>query len=116
MEIRSLSLKHDQAVIAAFYAHAGIRLDRGVTALFGAYEGETLLALGGIFGLGLGGVEQTQLLGRLGDQHGLVFHLDQHPLELATAARAPTTVKATGVVALGCVIGETFEFGHGAAR
>ncbi|MEN6635617.1 MAG: [citrate (pro-3S)-lyase] ligase [Clostridiaceae bacterium] len=50
MEIRSLSLKQDQAVIAAFYDRAGIRLDRGVTALYGAYEGETLLALGGIAG------------------------------------------------------------------
>ena len=50
MEIRSLSLKQDQAVIAAFYARAGIRLDRAITALYGAYEGETLLALGGIAG------------------------------------------------------------------
>ena len=50
MEIRSLSLKHDQAVIAAFYARAGIRLDRAVTALYGAFEGEILLALGGIAG------------------------------------------------------------------
>jgi len=50
MEIRSLSLKKDAVVISAFYARAGIRLDRGVTALFGAYEGETLLALGGIAG------------------------------------------------------------------
>ena len=50
MEIRSLSLKQDRAVIAAFYDRAGIRLDRGVTALYGAYEGDTLLALGGIAG------------------------------------------------------------------
>ena len=50
MEIRSLSLKQDEAVIAAFYNRAGIRLDRGVTALYGAYEGDTLLALGGIAG------------------------------------------------------------------
>ena len=46
MEIRSLSLKRDQAMIEAFYARAGIRLDRGVTALYGAFEAETLLALG----------------------------------------------------------------------
>ena len=50
MEIRSLSLKFDSAQINAFYARAGIRLDRGVTALYGVYEGETLLALGGIAG------------------------------------------------------------------
>ena len=50
MEIRSLSLKHDQAMIEAFYARAGIRLDRGVTALYGAFEAETPLALGGIAG------------------------------------------------------------------
>ena len=50
MEIRSLSLKHDQPMIEAFYARAGIRLDRGVSALYGAFEGETLLALGGIAG------------------------------------------------------------------
>ena len=50
MEIRSLSRKHDQAMIDAFYARAGIRLDRAVTALYGAFEGETLLALGGIAG------------------------------------------------------------------
>ena len=50
MEIRSLSLKRDQAMIEAFYARAGIRLDRGVTALYGAFEAETLLALGGIAG------------------------------------------------------------------
>ncbi len=50
MEIRSLSLKRDFAEITAFYTRAGIRLDRGITALFGAYEGETLLALGGIAG------------------------------------------------------------------
>ena len=50
MEIRSLSLKRDQPMIEAFYARAGIRLDRGVSALYGAFEGETLLALGGIAG------------------------------------------------------------------
>ena len=50
MEIRLLSLKRDQPMIAAFYARVGIRLDRGVTALYGAFEGETLLALGGIAG------------------------------------------------------------------
>ena len=50
MEIRSLSLKHDQPMIEAFYARAGIRLDRGVSALYGAFERETLLALGGIAG------------------------------------------------------------------
>ena len=50
MEIRSLSLKNDIVTINAFYTHAGIRLDRAVTAVYGAYEGETLLALGGIAG------------------------------------------------------------------
>ena len=50
MEIRSLSLKNDIATINAFYSRAGIRLDRCVTAVFGAYEGETLSALGGIAG------------------------------------------------------------------
>lgn len=50
MEIRSLSLKKDSAEIAAFYARAGIRLDRCVSALYGVYEEETLLALGGIAG------------------------------------------------------------------
>ena len=50
MEIRSLSLKTDTAAIATFYSRAGIRLDRAVTAVYGVYEGETLLALGGIAG------------------------------------------------------------------
>ena len=50
MEIRSLSLKHDAARIDAFYARVGIRLDRGVSAVYGVFEGETLLALGGIAG------------------------------------------------------------------
>lgn len=50
MEIRALSLKHDIGIIHAFYARAGIRLDRAITALYGAYEGETLLALGGLAG------------------------------------------------------------------
>lgn len=50
MEIRSLFLKQDMASIQAFYARAGIRLDRGVTALYGVYEGDVLLALGGIAG------------------------------------------------------------------
>ncbi len=50
MEIRSLSLVREREEIAAFYARAGIRLDRAVTALYGAFEGETLLALGGIAG------------------------------------------------------------------
>ena len=50
MEIGSLSLKRDSALIDAFYARAGIRLDRAVSALYGVYEGETLLALGGIAG------------------------------------------------------------------
>lgn len=48
MEVRSLSLNRDRKTIDAFYARAGIRLDAGVTALYGVYEGETLLALGGI--------------------------------------------------------------------
>jgi len=50
MEIRSLSFRMDRAVIDAFYARAGIRLDRCVTELYGVYEGETLIALGGIAG------------------------------------------------------------------
>lgn len=50
MEIRSLSLKNDIATINALYSRAGIRLDRAVTAVYGAYEGEKLLALGGIAG------------------------------------------------------------------
>lgn len=50
MEIRALSLKQDIGIIHAFYARAGIRLDRTITALYGAYEGETLLALGGLAG------------------------------------------------------------------
>ena len=50
MEIRSLSLSKDNAQISSFYSRAGIRLDRGVTALYGVYEGENLLALGGIAG------------------------------------------------------------------
>ncbi len=50
MEIRSLSLTKDSAEIAAFYARAGIRLDRAVSALYGVYEGDELLALGGIAG------------------------------------------------------------------
>ena len=50
MEIRSLSLARDRAVIDAFYARAGIRLDRGVSAVYGVYEAETLLALGGVAG------------------------------------------------------------------
>jgi len=48
MEIRSLSLSRDRQTIDAFYTRAGIRLDAGITALCGVYEGETLLALGGL--------------------------------------------------------------------
>jgi len=50
VEIRSLSLKRDKNEAEAFYRRAGIRLDRSVTALYGVYEDETLLALGGIAG------------------------------------------------------------------
>lgn len=50
MEIRSVSLKDDRAAIDAFYARAGIRLDAAVDSLCGAYEDETLLALGGTAG------------------------------------------------------------------
>ena len=50
MEIRVLSLKNDIERITDFYSRAGIRLDRGVTAVYGVFEGETLLALGGIAG------------------------------------------------------------------
>lgn len=50
MEIRSLSRTKDAAQISAFYARAGIRLDSCVSALYGVYEGETLIALGGVAG------------------------------------------------------------------
>ena len=50
MEIRSLSLVKDNTQISSFYSRAGIRLDRAVRAVYGVYEGETLLALGGIAG------------------------------------------------------------------
>lgn len=50
MEIRSLSLTKDAAQIAAFYDRADIRLDRGITALYGVFETERLIALGGIAG------------------------------------------------------------------
>lgn len=50
MEIRTVSLSLDRAVIDAFYGRAGIRLDTSVTYLAGVYEGDGLLALGGIAG------------------------------------------------------------------
>jgi len=77
MEIRSLSLKHDQAVIAAFYARAGIRLDRAVTALYGAYEGETLLALGGIAGSAIRSLAVDESRQGEGILPALVTHLYQ---------------------------------------
>jgi len=77
MEIRSLSLKHDQAVIAAFYARAGIRLDRAVTALYGAFEGETLLALGGIAGSAIRSLAVDESRQGEGILPALVTHLYQ---------------------------------------
>ena len=50
MEIRTLDLTRDRAAIDAFYARAGIRLDAGITRLAGVFEGETVLALGGVAG------------------------------------------------------------------
>jgi len=50
MEIRSLSLTRERAVIDAFYERAGIRLDAAVDSLSGVFDGETLLALGGTAG------------------------------------------------------------------
>lgn len=50
MEIRELDILRERADIDAFYTRAGIRLDAGITYLAGAYEGETLLALGGTAG------------------------------------------------------------------
>jgi len=77
MEIRSLSLKHDQAVIAAFYARAGIRLDRAVTALYGVFEGETLLALGGIAGSAIRSLAVDESRQGEGILPALVTHLYQ---------------------------------------
>jgi len=77
MEIRSLSLKHDQAVIAAFYVRAGIRLDRAVTALYGAFEGETLLALGGIAGSAIRSLAVDESRQGEGILPALVTHLYQ---------------------------------------
>jgi len=77
MEIRSLSLKRDQAVIAAFYARAGIRLDRAVTALYGAFEGETLFALGGIAGSAIRSLAVDESRQGEGILPALVTHLYQ---------------------------------------
>ena len=77
MEIRSLSLKRDQPMIEAFYARAGIRLDRGVSALFGAFEGETLLALGGIAGNAIRSLAVEELRQGEGILPVLVTHLYQ---------------------------------------
>ena len=77
MEIRSLSLKQDQTVITAFYSRAGIRLDRGVTALYGAYEGETLLALGGIAGSAIRSLAVDESHQGEGILPALVTHLYQ---------------------------------------
>ena len=81
MEIRSLSLKQDQAVIAAFYDRAGIRLDRGVTTLYGAYEGETLLALGGIAGNAIRSLAVAENRQGEGILPALVTHLYQRMRE-----------------------------------
>ena len=81
MEIRSLSLKQDEAVIAAFYDRAGIRLDRGVTALYGAYEGETLLALGGIAGNAIRSLAVAEARQGEGILPALVTHLYQQMRE-----------------------------------
>ena len=77
MEIRSLSRKHDQAMIDAFYARAGIRLDRGVNALYGAFEGKTLLALGGIAGSAIRSLAVDEARQGEGILPALVTHLYQ---------------------------------------
>ena len=77
MEIRSLSRKHDQAMIDAFYARAGIRLDRGVTALYGAFESDTLLALGGIAGSAIRSLAVDESRQGEGILPALVTHLYQ---------------------------------------
>lgn len=50
MEIRAMSLSLDRAAIDGLYARANIRLDTAVTYLAGVYEGDALLALGGVAG------------------------------------------------------------------
>ena len=77
MEIRSLSRKRDQEMIDAFYARAGIRLDRGVTALYGAFEGETLVALGGIAGSAIRSLAVDEARQGEGILPALVTHLYQ---------------------------------------
>lgn len=77
MEIRSLSLKRDQSMIDAFYARAGIRLDRCVTALYGAFEGDTLLALGGIAGSAIRSLAVDESRQGEGILPALVTHLYQ---------------------------------------
>ncbi len=81
MDIRSLSLKHDQAMIEAFYARAGIRLDRCVTALYGAFEGETPLALGGIAGSAIRSLAVEESRQGEGILPALVTHLYQQMRE-----------------------------------
>ncbi|MDD4312433.1 MAG: [citrate (pro-3S)-lyase] ligase [Eubacteriales bacterium] len=81
MEIRSLSLKRDQAMIDSFYVRAGIRLDRGVTALYGAFEGETLLALGGIAGNAIRSLAVEESRQGEGILPALVTHLYQQMRE-----------------------------------
>ncbi len=77
MDIRSLSLAKDKTEIDAFYKRAGIRLDRCVTALYGVYEGETLLALGGIAGDAIRSLAVDESRREEGILPGLVTHLYQ---------------------------------------
>lgn len=77
MEIRSLSLAQDGPVIDAFYERAGIRLDRCIGALYGVYEGETLLALGGIAGNAMRSVAVNDARQGEGILSTLVTHLYQ---------------------------------------
>ncbi len=77
MEIRSFSLKHDREMIDAFYARAGIRLDRCVTKLFGAFEGEKLLALGGVAGSAIRSLAVDEQRQGEGILPALVTHLYQ---------------------------------------
>ena len=77
MEIRALSLKQDLASVQAFYSRAGIRLDRGITALYGAYEGEALLALGGLAGNAIRSVAVEKSRQGEGILSALITHLYQ---------------------------------------
>ena len=75
MEIRQLDMVRDRAEIDAFYARAGIRLDAGITYLAGAFEGETLLALGGTAGSAIRSLAVWEDARGEGLLAGLVSHL-----------------------------------------